>query len=152
MGLTKGIKLPGRYQGKTTKEAKLDPVYKYAEDYGMVLINHDWGSPEFLDELAEKYPKVCFIMGHPGSAEAFASVLNGRENVFECTTAASLMFGELEHLLKHVKCEKVLFGSDLGFLDGPIEMASVCYAKISDEAKRKILGLNMQDVLKKYCS
>jgi predicted TIM-barrel fold metal-dependent hydrolase len=109
MGLTKGIKLPGLYQGKTTKEAKLDPVYKYAENYGMVIINHDWGSPEFLDELAEKYPKACFIMGHPGPAEVFASVLNGRENVFECTTAAS------------------------------------------DEVKRKILGLNMQDVLKKYC-
>jgi predicted TIM-barrel fold metal-dependent hydrolase len=90
-------------------------------------------------------------MGHPGPAEKFAEVLNKRKNVFTCTTAASLMFGELEYLLKYVKSDKILFGSDLGFLDGPIEMASVCYAKISDKAKRKILGLNMQAILEKYC-
>jgi len=152
IGLTRGIKLYGKGQGRTTKEAKMTPVYQYADDNRMIIINHSWGSKEFLDELAGNYPNICFIVGH-GLLEnvlELAGILRRRKNVYLSTTVA-YWFGALENCLKHVSSRKLLFGSDLGYTDGAAELAAICYGKISDEAKRRILGLNMREILDKYC-
>jgi predicted TIM-barrel fold metal-dependent hydrolase len=45
--------------------------------------------------------------------------------------------------------DKILFGTDLTYLDGTFQLGTVIYAKISDGDKRKILGLNMKNILDK---
>jgi len=148
MGL-KGIKLICEYQGTTTEKTDFSPVCQYANDHRMIMINHYWGSPHFLDGLAEKYPNACFIIGH--CSTQYTEVLRKRKNVYQCTCAA-LMFGDIEKLLKLVDADKIVYGSDLTDLDGPFGLAPILYAKISDEDKRKILGLNMQRIIDLYCS
>jgi len=143
MGL-KGIKLICEYQGTTTGRTDFSPVYQYANERQMIIINHYWGSPQFLDGLADEYPNICFIIGH--YAIEYAEVLHKRKNVYQCTCAA-LMYGDIEKLLRLVDASKVVYGSDLTDLDGPFGLAPILYAKVSDEDKRKILGLNMQKIL-----
>ncbi|MHA1832765.1 MAG: amidohydrolase family protein [Candidatus Baldrarchaeia archaeon] len=143
----KGIKIICEYQGTTTEKTDFSPVYRYANDNHMIIINHYWGSPQFLDSLAEKYPNACFMIGH--YSINYAEVLSKRKNVYQCTCAA-LMFGDIEKLLKVVNVDKIVYGSDLTDLDGPFGLAPILYAKISEEDKRKILGQNMQRILNKY--
>jgi len=140
----KGIKIICEYQGTTTEEIDFRPVYEYANQNHMIIINHYWGKPQFLDTLAEVYPDACFIIGHYSTQ--YASVLSKRENVYQCTCAA-LMFGDVEKLVEMVDVGKIVYGSDLTDLDGPFGLAPILYAKIPDEDKRKILGLTMQKIL-----
>jgi len=146
MGL-KGIKIICEYQGTTTERTNFSPVYQYANDHQMIMLNHYWGSPNFLDGLAEEYPNACFIIGHYSTQ--YAEVLRKKKNVYQCTCAA-LMFGDIEKLLRSVEADKIVYGSDLTDLDGPFGLAPILYAKTSDEDKRKILGLTMQRVLDEY--
>ena len=146
-GGLEGIKLICEYQGTTTEKTDFSPVYEYADDHGMIMLNHYWGRPEFLDGLAERYPHACFIIGHYSTQ--YAEVLRKRRNVIQCTCAA-LMFGDIEKLVELVDADKIVYGSDLTDLDGPFGLAPILYAKISDEDKRKILGLNMQKLLTEY--
>ena len=108
LGLTRGIKLYGRDQGKTTKEAKMVPVYQYADDNHMIIINHSWGSKEFLDELSCNYPNICFIVGH-GLLENIvdlAELVRRRNNVYLASTVA-YWFGALENCLKHISSRSI---------------------------------------------
>lgn len=140
----KGIKIICEYQGTTTEGTEFGPVYEYANDHHMIMLNHYWGSSQFLDSLAERYPNACFIIGHYSTQ--YADVLGKRKNVLQCTCAA-LMFGDIEKLVEIVDVDKIVYGSDLTDLDGPFGLAPILYAKITDEDKRKILGLNMQKIL-----
>jgi len=143
----KGIKIICEYQGTTTDKTGFDPVYEYADDHHAIMINHYWGSPQFLDGLAERYPDICFIIGHYSTQ--YADVLLRRGNVHQCTCAA-LMFGDIERLVEIVDADKIVYGSDLTDLDGPFGLAPILYAKIPDDVKRKILGLNMQKILDEH--
>jgi len=143
----KGIKIICEYQGRSTEKTDFSSVYQYANDHHAVMINHYWGSPQFLEGLAEKYPCICFIIGHYSTE--YAEVLRRRRNVYQCTCAA-LMYGEIERLLKLVDAKKIVYGSDLTDLDGPFGLAPILYAKISEEDKTKILGINMQKILDEY--
>jgi len=145
----KGIKIICEYQGTTTERTDFSPVFQYADDQRMIMINHYWGSPQFLDSLAAKYPNACFVTGHYSTE--YAEVLRKRKNVYQCTCAA-LMFGDIEKLLRLVDSGKIVYGSDLTDLDGPFGLAPILYAKISDEDKRKILGLTVQRILNEYSS
>jgi predicted TIM-barrel fold metal-dependent hydrolase len=143
----KGIKIICEFQGTTTEKTDFTSVYQYANDHHMIMINHHWGSPSFFENLAERYPDISFIIGHYSTE--YAEILRRRRNIFQCTCAA-LMFGDIEKLLKSVDADKIVYGSDLTDLDGPFSLMPVLYAKITDEEKRKILGLNMQKILEKH--
>jgi len=143
----RGIKIICEYQGTTTEETDFSPAYEYANEYHMIIINHYWGNPRFLDALAEKYPNACFIVGHYSTQ--YADILHKRANVYQCT-CASLMFGDIERLVEKVDVGKIVYGSDLSDLDGPFGLAPILYAKIPDENKRMILGLTMQKILDDY--
>ena len=53
----------------------------------------------------------------------------------------------LERFVKEVGADKVLFGSDIPFLEPAAEIAKIVYARISESDKKKILGLNMKRLL-----
>lgn len=146
MGL-RGIKLIADYQRYPTEGPALFPAYEFAHEHSWIMLNHNWGPPAFLDKLAETFSSACFIVGH--YSLLYADVIAARENVYQCTCAA-LNLGDIEALLDIVPVEKIVFGSD--FTDLPIMfgMAPILYARISDEAKRKILGLNAKAMLQRW--
>jgi hypothetical protein len=146
-GGLRGIKIICEYQGTTTERTNFTPLYRYANENHLIMINHQWGSPEFLDSLAERYADACFIIGHYSTQ--YSEVLRKRKNVYQCTCAA-LMFHDVEKLLEVVRADKIVYGSDLADLDGPFGLSPILYAKIGDEEKRMILGLNMQKILERY--
>ena len=150
MGL-RGIKLISHYQNYPTEGPNLIPAYEYAHEHSWIILNHDWGSPERLDELATTYHKACFIIGHYFSAPVYADVVKARDNVFQCTCAA-LNFGEMEQMVAAIPPEKIVFGSDFPDLPIMFSMGPILYARISDDDKRKILGLTAKRMLEQWAN
>ena len=77
-------------------------------------------------ELAKKYPNVVLEITY--------------------TTTAR---GMIEYLVDEVGADRVLYGSDLPMRDPTPQLAWVCYAKISEEDKKKILSGNIKRILAK---
>jgi len=53
-----------------------------------------------------------------------------------------LLYGGLETMVERAGAEKILFGTDVPFIDPRPGLGRILCARISDDDKRKILGLN----------
>jgi predicted TIM-barrel fold metal-dependent hydrolase len=51
-------------------------------------------------------------------------------------------YGNVEYFVANVPTEKILFGSDMPFLNLGQQVGKVLFARISDDAKRKLLSTN----------
>ena len=143
----RGIKMIGAYQLYPAEGPNFFPAFEYAHENSWMMLNHNWGSPEYLDKLAGIFTNACFIIGHYSTA--YAEVIAKYDNIFQCTCAA-LNFGQIEVLLDVVPADRIVYGSD--FTDLPImfSMAPILYARISDDDKRKILGLTAKAMIERW--
>lgn len=142
-----GIKLTAEYQKYPPEGPGLFPAYEYAHENSWPIINHNWGSPLFLDRLASTFKNACFIIGH--YSLAYADVINAHDNVYQ-NTCAAINFGDIEKLLEVVPAEKVLFGSDFPDLPLMFSLAPILYARIGDGDKRRILGQTAREIIEKW--
>jgi hypothetical protein len=99
-----------------------------------------------FDALARDYPQVPILLGHAGNnlagvAEA-VEVCRHRDNVFLDLNYATIHYGVVEHLVDRVGVEKLVFGSDVSWNSLSYSLGMILFAKLSDENKEKILGLN----------
>lgn len=121
---------------------------KVANEHGLIVKNHMWPDAQILEKWIYKYPNVTFIMGHPPLKEYFDLVKNS-SNLFICITAC-LDFGSIEKLTDSIGSDKVLLGSDANFLSAGYGIGLIAYSRLSDQEKRKILGLNIAGILDKH--
>ncbi len=143
----KGIKLIPAYQKYPETGENYFPVYEWADAQGWIVLNHSWGAPDFVREIARRYPRMCLLMGH--ISEVYAQVLRQCDNVYTTTTNC-LRRQALARAVQAMGAEKILFGSDFPDLDGAFNLAPILYAQISDDDKRRILGLNMARLLREH--
>lgn len=104
-----------------------------------------------VTELAPKYPEVPFLNAHTGSNYEFAenTIETARKysNVFAEITYTLIWYGMIEYLVEELGPERVLYGSDCVMRDLAPQVGWVAWARIPVEAKRRVLGLNMADIL-----
>ncbi|MDO8686278.1 MAG: amidohydrolase family protein, partial [Clostridiales bacterium] len=110
-------------------------------------------SAEKVDELSRKYENMSFLMAHSGSSYDTVrnnlKVVKKRENVYLEITYTSLTNGIIEYMVEEAGAERVIFGTDMPYRDPAPQLAWVCYAKISIEDKKKILGENILKLIKR---
>jgi len=159
-----GLAFHAIFQGFTVGTGTvLDPLLDLADQHGALCLMHampeagafSMESPRAIGRLADRYPHVTFIMGHPAITEdqravAIEAAL-GRENLhldlaFQCSSET------VEVLVRALGAERVLFGSDSPFRDAGATIASVEAARITDAAKARILGANARELIARFAS
>lgn len=127
------------------------PVWEHANEHGLTVLSHSsagdkHGSPKMLGELAKRYPKSNVLVAHSASGwdmiEVATQAAKEHENVYLDLCGSPLLFGGLERMVDAVGAERILFGTDLPFIDPRPGLGRVAFSRISDDEKRKILGLN----------
>jgi len=63
-------------------------------------------------------------------------------------TGSLLPRGMLERMVNGVGAERVLFGTDMPFVDGRPQIGYVACARIPDDSKRLIFGLNAKRIFR----
>jgi predicted TIM-barrel fold metal-dependent hydrolase len=128
------------------------PVLEYAEANNLAILCH--GMPSMskkLEELSYEYRNVNFIMAHYGGwnmrdlPEAMA-VASKAPNVYIDSSGSVEWFGGFEKAVARIGAEKILFGSDFPWGNLAFMIGRVVFANISDEEKKKILGLNAKEL------
>jgi len=128
----KGIKLMPMYAGFRPDEARLDPLWSYANEHRLPVLLHTGTTfvaqapleltlPRHLDRVATRWPEVRIIMahlGHPYEGECVA-VIRKHPNVYADISALHYRPFQLFHSLMLVQeygvWHKLLFGSDYPF-------------------------------------
>jgi predicted TIM-barrel fold metal-dependent hydrolase len=130
------------------------PALEYANEHRLLVLTHTWGSSEYdrpglLGEVAAKYPKATFLMGHAGYGdwETAISVARERTNVYLELTAASRVSGIITRMVQEAGSDRIVFGTDLPWFDPHYGIGSVCFSRIEDEDRRNILYRNAQRLL-----
>ncbi len=147
----RGVKLYSHPEAPIT-EAWTYPVLETAAELGLVVLGHL--TPAECDGLLRHVPDVRLVMAHmAGQPYAFGNwhlaveVAERHPNLYLDTATSQMDDGMLEHAVERLGAGRILFGSDMPLLDPWVQRAKVEGAAISDEAKRLILGGNLQRLL-----
>jgi predicted TIM-barrel fold metal-dependent hydrolase len=148
----KAIKLhPAGHQypisGSSYKKA-----FEFAAKRHLPILSHEWGGADVLESLSADYPGISFIIAHVGfwdgrSDFAYADVVGGRDNVYVDLAYSNLFYNAVERLVALVGPKKIVFGSDFPLHDLAYQLGRMFFAKLPDEEKRMILGLNMLRII-----
>ena len=99
--------------------------------------------------LSERFPSVRWVLAHAGGWGPEKAIEAARDlpNVYLETCGSGAAHGAIENSVGKAGADRVLFGSDMALLDARHQIGKVVTADISDDDKRKILGLNAIDLL-----
>ena len=131
------------------------PIFELAAHRWLVL-SHTWGGSAFCDpralgDVAGEFPDTVFIAGHSGGTvagcESAVDVAIAHPNVYLDLTGSLVYDGMLEWMVQRVGADRILFGTDVAFLDPRPQFGRVVMARITRDAKRSILGDNLRGLL-----
>jgi len=127
-------------------------VFEFAAKRRLPILSHEWGGADVMKQFAADYPEISFIIAHVGfwdgrSDFAYAEVISAHDNVYVDLAYSNIFSDLLERLVALVGPKKIAFGSDSPLLDLTYQLGRVFFAKLPDEEKRMIPGLNMLRIL-----
>ncbi|WP_108991753.1 amidohydrolase family protein [Paenibacillus agaridevorans] len=136
------------------------PMWEYADSKGLLVLVHTWSQCPYSDpvrllDIAEKYKNVTVLIGHSGGVEPGVTTAielsNKYENMYLDLTGVFLCSGRpLDYFVSQANPDKLLFSSDAAFNSLTWDIGNVLYARVSEEIKEKVLGLNAQRLLKSF--
>jgi predicted TIM-barrel fold metal-dependent hydrolase len=140
----RGLILHPPLQGYMLLDTLVDPVVAVAEELGLPV----WAPtgkpfqalPLQLTELARRFPRVNFLMGHMGHTDFWIEAV-------PAAAAAPNIYAEISYKQPHVIIdavtqlgpERVVFGSDAPFNDLRLEVEKFRAAELDDRA-RELVG------------
>jgi len=134
---------------------KYNKWFEYGDRNKLIMLVHS-GLPGIagkVEELSQRYRNMSFLLAHSGMSYEIAreniKVIKKRENVYLEITYTALTNGVIEYMVEEVGADRVIFGTDMPMRDPAPQLAWVCYARISMEEKRKILGLNIKKLMER---
>ena len=154
-----GIKFHPWLQAFPANSGLLRPVYEEASRYRCPILFHTgtppYAQPAQVAEWAAEYPGVPFIMGHFGKLVWLDAVRAAMKhpNVYLETSGAQV--SDIETAVRLLGDRRIVFGTDLpigGPAAGRWNVDKIKSVRIGDEAKERILGRNMLDILGRVCT
>ena len=154
----RGIKIHPTMNDYPVDGKNYDEVWKFASERKSFVLSHTWHdtptcSPGKFVSIAHKYPDVPFILGHSGGqAKGYQEAIKAVKqcpNLYLDLTGSLITGTWVERMVEAVGAERILYGTDFPFIDPFYEFGKVCYTRINEEAKKRILGLNMAEIIRK---
>lgn len=123
-----------------------------AAERNMPILSHT--TPDECDQLMNAVPEARLVMahmgGHPyafGDWHRAVAVAKKHANLLLDTASSQIDNGMIEWAVAELGPERILFGTDMPLLDPYTQLAKITGAEIGHEAKARILGGNLQDLL-----
>jgi predicted TIM-barrel fold metal-dependent hydrolase len=150
----KGIKAYWPRTGIPYNDRKLDPWWEYGNKHHLFAKMHP--SDNFVEEmhdLAQRFPNVNFLLAHSGwtwkHCREHVALCKAYPNCFCEITFTAVLNGTIEWMVEQLGSGRVIYGSDAPMRDPFPQFGWVVYADISEDAKRDIIGRNMEKIIAK---
>lgn len=128
------------------------PAFELADRRRLPVLLHTWGQAEDfrqVRELAKAYPDAALILAHAGAADeaGYAAVARDCANVHLDPTLSVSPRGLVRRFVDAVGPARIVWGSDVYFMNQAQQIGKVLGADIPEEAKRMILSDNARRIL-----
>jgi len=156
----KGIKFHTEFQSFHPHEDRMLPIYKAAEEQGMIVLFHAGndpqydtaaGSPRVFRELAAEYPGLTLVLAHMGGYQMWDEVadeLLGRPIYLDTSQATENLSGaDVAALIRAHGADRVLFGSDGPWGDAAAALGALRGLGLPPEDLDRILWGNAAGLL-----
>lgn len=147
----RGVKMYSHPESPIT-EASSTAIIEMAADLKLPILGHF--TPIECDVLMTRVPEARMVMAHmAGQPYAFGNwhlaveVAGRHPNLYLDTATSQIDSGMLEHAVRCLGPERILFGSDTPLLDPWVQRAKVEGADLDPVAKSLILGGNIARLL-----
>ncbi|MCX5757130.1 MAG: amidohydrolase family protein [Candidatus Hydrogenedentes bacterium] len=149
------IKLHPSLAGYPLDGPNYEAVWSLAQARGCPVLTHAWVGdatcgPAQVRHVLERHRAVNLIFGHalyPATFPEAAELAKSFETLRLDITTSQHAYGFIEHAVKSVGAERILFGSDMPFISAAGAVGLVLYAQISDADKARIFGGNAKRLL-----
>ena len=148
----KFLKIYADFLGRPHDDPVYFPTFEFCDDRGLAVLHHasypfdpkTLHLPDRYRALHERFPNVVWVLAHAGAGNRWDAVETAREvpNVYLETAARAGPAGSIERVVAAVGADRVLYGSDMPVFDARHQVGRIVTADISEQDKRKILGLN----------
>jgi uncharacterized protein len=150
-----GVKL---WVARRASAPELDAIIERAAALRAVIFQHTWfkvggnlpgeSTPLDVAALAMRHPTIPIICGHSGGDwERGIRAVHGLKNVSLDMAGSDPTAGFVEMAVREAGAERVIYGSDVGGRSFGSQLAKVMGARISEEARRLILGENLKRLM-----
>lgn len=152
-----GVKLHPPFHGVSADDIRYEPVYALAERLNVPLLTHSWdisptnpvqelSHPERFRAHLRRHPRTRLVLGHaggrPGALEAVVGLCRDFAGVAVDLAGDYFDSGLVECLVARLGPDRVLYGSDMNWMDPRANLAPVLAADISDEDALAVLRGN----------
>ncbi|MDR3637892.1 MAG: amidohydrolase family protein [Isosphaeraceae bacterium] len=138
--------------------AEADALVRRAAELRAVIFQHTWiktqgnlpgeSTPTDLAALAKRHPDAAIICGHTGGQwEIGIRAVRETPNVTIDLAGSDPTAGLVEMAVRELGARRILYGSDAPGRSFASQLAKVYGADVTDEARRLILGENLQRLL-----
>ena len=146
----KFLKIYPSYAQRPIDDGAWAPIFDWCDSRGAAVMSHasfsHGNQPKGYRKLSDRYPNVKWVAAHAagGTDRHWGAVEATRTcpNVYVETATDDSYFGRFERVVEVAGPDRIVYGSDMPLFDARQEIGKVVTADISDEDKRKILGLN----------
>lgn len=158
-----GIKIHPSFHQCYADDERYRVIWEYGSKKKVPMLTHSWdysvenplqkfSFPSLFEKFIKEYPSVNLILGHAGGRYnghlAAVELARKYKNVYLDLAGDSYSFGLVEWLVEKAGADRVLYGSDLPWMDPRTHLGRVIGARIADEDKIKVLGLNTSRLFK----
>ena len=146
-----GIKIAPSTHGYPADGPAYEPMWSWANERSLPVLSHTWrASPEdhpgLFVRVGRRFPNVKILLGHSGGDPAgmHEAIEAAKQcpNLYLELASSQTAFGIVELMVRELGAERVVYGTDIPFIDGRWKLGQVLAAKIPDRDKEKILGQN----------
>lgn len=156
-----GVKIHPSLHDCSADDERYDAIWQLAARRRLPMLTHSWdvsaqnaaqklSFPSLFETYVARYPEVTLILGHAGGRYrghiAAAQLARRFPNVLLDTAGDCYTLGFIEYLVEQIGAGRVLFGSDLTWLDPRTQLGMILDADIAAAAKQQILGLNAAEL------
>lgn len=150
-----GIKLhPETHDDYPMIGPRYEPMWAVAAERRVPVLFHTYFGGDSIEDiawLAQKYPEVPLLVGHmlqDKSLDAMVELANTFPNIY-IDLSVPESFGVTEFFVEALEnLQKLIFGTDFPWGNCHFRVGAVVYARISDDAKRQVLGQNAAALFK----
>jgi len=152
-----GVKIHPSIHECYADDDRFEPIWQFVARRKVPLLTHSWDMseqnpaqkfsfPDRFERYVAAYPDVRLILGHAGGRYhghvAAAALAQRHSNVFVDTSGDCYALGLVEYLAGRAGADRVLFGSDITWIDPRTQLGMILDADVPAETKQKILGEN----------
>jgi hypothetical protein len=146
-----GIKLHNA-TGLPYNHPHLEPAYKIANQHYLPILFHTWGDEnefEEIEEISQSYQNLSILMAHSGACkkEKYAEFALKHQNVYLDVTFSGAPVGLLEYFTEMIGAHRIVWGSDVYFLNQAQQLGKVVGCNLSQQEKSLILYNNARHLL-----